>query len=518
MSLESWGTSDLVGIPETQTSMIERVRISFYEAEFHVECLRAQGFIPQREIEDLKPDWAPHTNTSASANEGPIELSKENQPGPVDTPPTGREQKMDSTAFERFNTIARAHQIDPSLGFLLQFPEYMQKDNYVCGRLLKLCKDNDIDIDQYLFQDLADSIKRSEIAYITPQAYVVSRTKATTLAMYREKQEKWGIHLPFFFQTCPGSLFYIYRTAPDALHAMLDILEYRQAYYTKPIDGSKTLLEVNWILEHVVDDNPCYALYDLDDYPHRYQGRIGDQEIERLIGSFPGRFITLLIESNCIEDSDETLVEVRLKNRSRWVKEKNCHKISYHCIFSTFAPKATHRAAVASCLQRPFNDEMSIKAWLSTTKRAVETTGDYSSLPTEMLTQKDSLAALLSLDPAALPGGANGITTFYSVKQRGEVTPTHGPTTIYNLGMPISVTKCQYPPPHDFSSAHMSAQDRLRLLHSLSYTIPKRFMTFYTEELIQKASLAATSVDDKTEVSPFIYFQLGLAGESNPAP
>jgi hypothetical protein len=371
-----------------------------------------------------------------------------------------------------------------------------------------------------LFQDLADSIKKSDIAYITPQAYVVSRTKATTLAMYREKQEIWGIHLPFFFQTCSdrmggGSLFYIYRTAPDALFAIMEILEHRQAYYTKPIDGSKIPYTVNSILEHVVDDNPCYALYDLDDYPHRYQGRISDPEIQSLIESFPKRFTTLLIESNCIDDTDETLVEVKLKNRSRWVKEKNCHKLSYHCIFSTFATKVSHRAAVASCLQRPFNDEMSIQAWLSEMKRAVEATGDYSSLPTEMLTQKDSLAALLSLDPAALPGGANGITTLFSVKQRGEAPPTHGPTTIYNLGMPISVTECQWPPPHDFS---MTPQKRLSLLRSLSYTIPQYFMTFYTEGLIQKASLASSSINEKNEVSLLIHFQLGLAGESNPAP
>jgi hypothetical protein len=397
----------------------------------------------------------------------------------------------------------RENKIDPALGYLLQLPLYMQTGNDVFEHLRQMCKVCGVKLNEQFFKDLADAIEKSDIRHITPRAYVVSKTKATTLAMYKEKQQSWGIHLPCFFQTCPGSSFYIYRTGPDALLAMHEMLEYRKAYYTKPTDGCKIPLEVNWILEHVVENNPCYALYDLDDYPHRYQGRISDQEIERLIGSFPRRFITLLLESGCIDDGDETLVEVKVKDRSRWVKEKNCRKLSYHCIFSTFAPKAAHRMAVASCLQRPFDSEVSIEAWLGTVKKAVADTGGYSSVPTSMLTLDGSLASLLSLDPAALPGGANGITTFYSIKQKGEAPPTHGPTTIYNLGLPVSVTECQYPPPHDFSSAHMSAQNRLRLLLSMSYTIPQRFMTPYTAAHISR-TIRGNSEEAQVRVALFI--------------
>jgi hypothetical protein len=428
------------------------------------------------------------------------------------------EEPITLNALETFMEYTRENKIDPALGYLLQLPLYMQTGNDVFEHLRQVCKVCGVKPNEQFVQDLADAINKSDVQEITPMANVVSKTKADALAKYKTKQDSWGIHLPFFFQTCPGSVFFIYRTSTDALLAMLKILREKKVNYTKPVDGCRMALEVNWILEHVVEDNPCYALYDLDDYPHLYHGRISDPEIKQLISGFPGRFITLLIESGCIDNGDETLVEVTEKDKSRWVQDKNCQKFSFHYIISTFASKAAHRLAVASSLRRPFNDEMSIDKWWRQMHKTVKDGGDYSSVPDIMLTTKNSLASLLSMDPAALPGGPNGITTFYSKKRPDEAPPIHGPSTTYCMGLPITVSNCPYPPPHDFSSAQVSDQDRLRLLRSMSYTIPKHFMTFYTEELIQKASLAASSVNEKTEVSPFILSHLGLAGESNPAP
>lgn len=393
--------------------------------------------------------------------------------------------RMGDVMAELFLKHATESKIDPSVGFILQIPQAMRTGNDVYLQTLAFCEDRGIAITPRFFRDLERLVTEISVSHITPQAYVVSKKKATTLDMYHKKRESWGIHHPFFFQTCPGSAFFIYRTVSDALLALVDILENRQAIYTKPEDGSRVPLTVDWVLEHVVGDNPCYALFDLDEYPNRYQGRISEQEIDLLIQGFPCRFTTLLIDSGCVADQ-ETLIEVKIKDRSRWDREKQIRKMSFHNIFSLFAPKSAHRLAVAACLQQPFNSEMSLDAWLSQTRKLTLATGGYDSVPTELLKAKNSPASLLSLDPAALPGGSNGITTFLSVKKRGDPPSTHGPTTTYWMGLPVEVQECPYPTPHDLHSDHLTLQDRLLMLRSMSYTIPQRVMTFYSDDHLLK--------------------------------
>jgi hypothetical protein len=385
-----------------------------------------------------------------------------------------------------FYRLALENKIDPSVGFILQIPPQMRRYNTSFWKTLSFCLQHGVDITPAFFQDLDRLITENGIQPVTPLTFVVSKKKATTLSMYIEKQASWGVHIPFFFQTCPDAAFYIYRTSADALHDMAEILTHRNAVFTKPVDGSKISLKVDWILEHVVRDNPCYALFDLDDYPRRYQGRIDEQEIKTLIQGFPARFLTLMIESGCLDDGESTVVDVKIKDRSRLDKETGVPKLSYHNIFSVFASKTTHRHAMAACLQMPFDATMSIKGWLDTVKESVKSTKDYSILPTDMLKDRSSLATLISLDQAALPGGANGITTFGSVKKLSDPSPIHGPTTTYCLGLPISVQPCPYPAPHDMRAAHLTLQDKLRMLYSMSYTIPKSSMTFYSEAHLSK--------------------------------
>lgn len=393
---------------------------------------------------------------------------------------------------ETFFHSAIKSKIDPSVGFILQIPEIMQTDNDVFQQTQTFCSDHGIEITPGFFRDLARLIAEHGINPITPLSYVVAKTKAMALEIYNEKKRAtWGPHIPFFFQTRPGSAFFIYRTSADALHDMVKIIAERQVIYTKPVDGCKIPLRVDWILEHVVGDNPCYALFDLDDYPERYQGRINEQEIETLIAGFSSRFTTLLIEAGCINDNEETVVEVKLKDRSRWVKEKQSKKFSYHKIFSILGSKTAHRLAVSACLQRPFKSDMTIETWLSTIKESIKSSGDYSVVPTELLTAGNSLASLISLDPAALPGGANGITTFGSVKKRSDPPAVHGPTTAYCLGLPVSVQECPYPTPHGIDSEHISLQDKLQMMYSMSYTIPKETMTFYSDGLLEAAKRIA---------------------------
>lgn len=414
---------------------------------------------------------------------------------------------------DTFFRLATESKIDPSIGFILQIPEIMQADNDAFQQIRSFCADNGIEITPSFFHDLARLVAQNGINPITPMAYVVAKKKARALEIYNEtKRTSWGPHIPFFFQTNPDAAFYVYRTSTDALHAMVKILADRQVIYTKPTDGSKTPLRVDWILEHVVGNNPCYALFDLDDYSHRYQGRISEQEIEAHITGFSSRFTTLLIETGCINDDEETVIEVKVKDRSRWIEEKNSRKLSYHKIFSVFGSKTAHKLAVAACLRQPFNSETTIEQWLKdTVKNAVKSAGDYSAIPDKLLATKHSLVSLISLDPAALPGGANGITTFGSVKKRSDPPPVHGPTTTYCLGLPITVQECPYPTPHGFNSEHLSLQDKLQMLCSMSYTIPKHAMTFYTDGLLDKArgiismGLAETTEDAKVFVTiPFI--------------
>jgi len=225
---------------------------------------------------------------------------------------------------EAFFRLAVENKIDPSVGFILQIPEQMQTDNDTFHQAKAFCVKNDIEITPSFYLDLAKLIAEHDINRITPLDFIATKKKAPALKKYFEtKKESWGLHSPFFFQTSPDNAFYIYRTSSDAFHAMIEMLTAGQVIFTKEEDGNRIPLRVNYILEHVVGNNPCYALFDLDDYSTLYNGVINEQEIEALISGFPGRFTTQLIESGCIDDGEETLVEVKLKNRSRFDEEMN---------------------------------------------------------------------------------------------------------------------------------------------------------------------------------------------------
>jgi hypothetical protein len=320
------------------------------------------------------------------------------------------------------NFYARAIEcnVDPAVGFIMQIPPIMQSECMPYMAVKGFCDSKQIEIDSNFFLELKNLIDEIGINQVTPQAYVVSKKKAKTLEMYHSVKDAWGVHIPFFIQTCPCSLFYIFRTSADALHAICQILTDRRAYYTKKTDGCVISFHVYWILEHIIGDNPCYALFDLDDYPHRYEGRISDDDIKQLmLTRFPRTFTTLLIESGCLEDNEEILVEDKVKDRSRFVEEKQTMKSSLHHILSLFGPKRAHRRGVEACLKTPYNEQMSLDDWLKKTKKAVAESGDYSSVPLQDFTSERCLASLLPFDLAAPPGGPNGITTFFSKK-----TPT----------------------------------------------------------------------------------------------
>lgn len=422
---------------------------------------------------------------------------------------TASDKAFHTAMAETFFRLATERKIDPSVGFILQIPELMRTDTGAFQQTREFCADNGIEITPSFFQDLARLIAENGINRITPLDFIATKKKAPALKKYNDtKKQLWGIHIPFFFQTSPDNAFYIYRTSSDALHAMIEILADGQVVFVKEKDGCRIPLRVNYILEHVVGNNPCYALFDLDDYSHRYQGRISEQEIEAHIAGFSSRFTTLLIDAGCINDDEETVVEVKLKDRSRWIEEKDSRKLSYHKIFSILGSKTAHRLAVAACLRQPFNSEMPIEQWLKdTVKTSVKNTGNYSAVPTKLLTTKHSLASLISLDPAALPGGANGITTIFSVKKRGDPPPVHGPTTTYCLGLPLGAEECPYPTPHSVDSEHLSLQDKLQMLYSMSYTIPKHAMTFYSDGLLDKAkSIIETGDAEATEDAKVFMF------------
>ena len=402
---------------------------------------------------------------------------------------------------ECFYTNAIECNVDPAVGFIMQIPSVMQNECTPHMRVKEFCDSKQIEIDPNFFSDLHKLITTNGIQKVTPQAYVVSLKKAKTLEMYVKVRGEWGVHIPFFFQTCPCSAFYIYRTSADALHAMCQILDEHRAYYTKKIDGSILSLKVHWILEHIVWNNPCYALFDLDDYPQRFQGRISDDDIVKLmVERFPRTFTTLLIESGCLGDNEEILVEDKVKNRSRFLEEKQTQKSSFHHILSLFAPKTAHRKGVEACLQLPYNDQVSYADWLKAMKKAAETSGDYSAVPLEDFTSERCPASLISFDLAAPPGGPNGITTFFSKKNPTDPAPIYSITTELCLGLPMDSHICPHLPPHDIRSPHLSLQTKLQMLFEMSFTIPKPYMTFYTDEHIIQSQQAAADASAKVRI------------------
>ena len=423
---------------------------------------------------------------------------------------------------EAFFRLAVENKIDPSVGFILQIPERMQRGNDTFHQVKAFCVKNDIEITPSFYQRLAKLIADNDINRITPLDFIATKKKAPALKKYFEtKKEAWGVHSPFFFQTSPDNAFYIYRTSSDAFHAMIEMLTAGQVIFTKEEDGNRIPLRVNYILEHVVTNNLCYALFDLDDYTTLYNGiDINEQEIKALISGFPSRFTTHLIESGCIDDGEETLVEVKLKNRSRFDEEKKCMKLSYHYIFSVIGPKTAHSVSFSACTQKPFNDKMSIATWLSAVKDCKSKQGNYSIVPAEILKAKNTNASFISVDLTALPGGPNGFTTLFSVKKSDDPPPVYGPTTTYCLGCPVDVKACPYPTPHGVKSP-LPLQVKLHMLYDMSYTVIKEFITVYTDELLKAAQVIIDNKAAEVMSFDFILFHscdFCNTGESNPIP
>ena len=417
------------------------------------------------------------------------------------------------TMADEFFPLARASNIDPSVAFILQIPPVMQTGNEAFKKINEFCTSNDISINQAFFKDLTKLVSENGICPITPRDYVISTKKDKTLRMYLEKKDEWGIHIPYFFQTGPGCVFCIFRTSADGLIEVFKILSERNVIYTKPIDGSKKSFPVDSILEHPVLNNPIYALFDLDDYLHRYQGRLNEEEIiQLLIKGFPSRFTSLLIESGCIDE--EAVVQVTFKNKSRDIDEMHDKKLSFHEIFSLFSSKTAHKQAVAKSLQLPYNDEVSLYNWLKETKKTVKATKDYSSISIEAYKSEGGFGCLTPFDQAAPPGGSNGITIFYSKKNRVDPYPTYSHISQFCLGMQISIQQCPYPTPHDINSSTLSNQQKLQMLYDMSYTIPKWPMTFYSHEHLCESQ--DTDGSSGTGAKVINLFQFGLARESNP--
>lgn len=383
----------------------------------------------------------------------------------------------------KFFESAREHKIEPSLGFLLQMPPIMQDNDAYIG-IRSFCTQNDVDTSSPdFFTALEQIISTNDINEITPRSYVVAPTKEETLNMYRIKKESWGIHLPFFIQTRPGCVFYIFRTSSDALWAMMRILRDSHTVYTKPLDSSKMTFTVREILEHVVDANPCYALCDLDDYPARYGDRISDTEIEQLTHDFVNVIINLLITAGSLDQGH--VIEVKEKKRSRHDRGSGKYKMSKHKILSLFAPKAAHKWAFTKAFEIPFKDGQSLEMWLKDTKKYASNTGNYDCVDTEYLKAKDSYACLLPYDFAAPPGGPNGISTLFSKKCRLDPAPRHGETRRVCEGRTISLLPPPFPEPHEIDSDHISFQDMLHMFRNMSYSIPKAPMTFYAWRLLK---------------------------------
>ncbi len=386
----------------------------------------------------------------------------------------------------------------------MQMPPIMQcHDAYF--KIRDFCAENRIyTISPDFFTALEDIISANDIVEITPRDYVVAPTKEETLNMYRAKKESWGIHLPFFIQTRPGCVFYIFRTSSDALWAMMRILTNSQAVYTKPLDRSVMTFTVLEILEHVVDANPCYALCDLDDYPSRYQGRLSDSEIEQLTHEFIHVITTLLITTGSLDPGN--VIEVKEKKRSRHDRGAGQYKMSKHKILSLFAEKSIHKWAFTKAFEIPFKDGQSLEKWLKDTKKRASDVGNYDSVDTEYLKAKDSYACLLPYDFAAPPGGPNGISTFFSKKRRLDPAPRHGETRRFSEGRVISLQPPPFPEPHEIDSEHISVQGILHMFWNMSYSIPKATMTFYTHKMLNTLKMQHTNNDTTHEkVCQFIH-------------
>jgi hypothetical protein len=401
-------------------------------------------------------------------------------------------------------------QIDPTLLYYFQLPTNILESVEIkeLKALEHICRAESIntsELKRSFFETLEQKMSERGVGSISPKEFIVSELKAQALERYATKREKWGIHVPFFFQTyAPGqrgmreSFFFITRTWQDGVLMLLDIL--RQENYSLIKNSTPTTHGVIGAIEHVVSDNTLfYALFDCEQMRSIYGERVPESELRARMEAFPSVLMKNLITYNVI-DLDQT-VSFDVKERSRVVaktkagKSETDLKMSMHFVSSIIGTKEMHLDAMTIALQKH-------EPWLTETKQTVRNSG---ALPDESLETGKATDELIlyPFDLSAPPGKGNGYTTILSRKKQNEPFPEPKHTERFCMGEQEPRVQIGIKPPFDLTNPEVSNAERASILGRFCYTIPRLDMAFYSNSII-----GGRDAREDTKVFYLFYFIL----------
>lgn len=385
------------------------------------------------------------------------------------------------SSLDFFHTL-KARDIDYLLLAYLQLPDLITNDYPALVELKAICSSNGLESRsqlQTLVSDLKTYITEVGIQPIYPKRYLMARTKDKAIAQYNATKSTWGVHIPYIFQTfneeMKNMIIFICANPQDAVIRMHDILKEKCIVY------NSQSLDVCGIIEHAMDEFTIVRqIFDCEVLLSHFQGSLSKDRILDLMRSIPTAISSRFIETGVV--SEESFVVFDLKNRSRHIGGD--YKASYHIETNVFAPKNIHDYAM-----KPFiGPEMKMLEKLRSNKKLL---ADFDTHAIEALTPFQ--IACLFLDTAALPGGANGITGFFSRKSSKDPFPTYEKRVEIFMGSIVSEEFFLATSPHDFDSTELSTKDRYALLCNLSLTIPpfNTYMITYQDSLIAQARSSA---------------------------
>lgn len=352
----------------------------------------------------------------------------------------------------------RAKKIDYSITLFLQANERHE----ALAALAKLCRESGVEPRSEALLDAVDGeLKTTGIRPITPSLFVTAMLKRDVIEKYRAKQAQWGIHVPFFFQTYSEQegggyanlVYYITRTWQDGLVRVLEILKsghhVARQLQAVPAIGA---------FEHVLDqDTPFYPIFDCEIMRSFYKGRHTTDEIEESVRRFPQCLAQRLVETELVYP--ETLVYFNAKDKSRAASDGD-FKVSKHFVASILATRREHHAANEAAMA-PFHD------FVHRHKKEPPADTELAAAP----------FVFLAWDFTA--GKSNGVAMAFSRKRATDPFPEYIYTETTVCGASVARTRPEPPAPHDLHGAHLTDQQRLRVLYETCYTTPRRRTAAY---------------------------------------
>ncbi len=384
------------------------------------------------------------------------------------------------TSVQSHEVVGKARKlfdIDDTFDYMLlvylELPSYVIEKHTVLRQIRERCIVGGWETDSHL-RNLArsarDYIRSEGIREISPQSYIVERTRDAALDEYRRRQWK-GLHIPFMFQTfnknMKDMLYVICKNPQDGLIRMHSYLTSEQIIY------KMQCYVVCGVIEHAFDEGTLVRqIFDCETMLSYFDGSVSKDFLIQLMTQIPAS-LSLEFEAKGVLEPD-SFVTFEVKNRSR-AKGKDDFKISYHMETNIVATKEAHRIAMKTVLGSDFSmlERLRDKKVLASLTQS------------RIMSLTPLQKSLLFIDPAALPGAANGITTIFSRKSFEDPFPTHEKTLEFLMGTVTQETLHPHP-------LHADKKRALETLCNLSLIAPiiNTPMQSYCKDLLDSVSFS----------------------------